>query len=43
VRRKEKLKRRVFEQTDICPGQYVLDLGCGTATLAIMRACFGQP
>ena len=29
-------KRRLVEQTRIAPGQRVLDLGCGTATLTIL-------
>ena len=29
-------KARLIEQADVQPGQHVLDLGCGTGTLAIM-------
>ena len=32
----EKFKRRLVEQTSIQPGQRVLDLGCGTATLTLL-------
>lgn len=30
------MKRRLLEQTDIQPGDKVLDIGCGTGTLTIM-------
>jgi ubiquinone/menaquinone biosynthesis C-methylase UbiE len=34
--REEKFKRLLIEQARLHPGQNVLDLGCGTATLTIM-------
>ncbi|MGH7821509.1 MAG: class I SAM-dependent methyltransferase [Candidatus Binatia bacterium] len=39
--KEEKFKRLLVEQARVEPGQRVLDLGCGTATLTIMlkRAC----
>lgn len=36
VMREEHFKRRLIGQARIAPGQRVLDLGCGTATLTIM-------
>jgi ubiquinone/menaquinone biosynthesis C-methylase UbiE len=41
VLREGALKGRLLEQAAIRPGQRVLDLGCGTGTLAVMikRAC----
>ena len=36
VVRDVRYKTRLIEQADIQPGQHVLDLGCGTGTLAIM-------
>src|SRR3972149_904967 len=36
VMREETFKRRLIAQADIQPGQRVLDLGCGTATLTIL-------
>ena len=34
--KEEKFKRRLVEQASIQPGQRVLDLGCGTATLTLL-------
>ena len=41
--RERTLKQRLIDQAGIKPGQEVLDLGCGTGTLAIMvkQACPG--
>ena len=36
VVREETFKRRLIDQAQIRPGQRVLDLGCGTATLTIL-------
>ena len=36
VMREERFKRQLIRQARIAPGQRVLDLGCGTATLTIM-------
>ena len=36
VVRDVRYKTRLIEQADIQPGQHVLDLGCGTGTLAIL-------
>ena len=38
VMRERGFKRRLIEQARIQPGQRVLDLGCGTATLTLMIA-----
>ena len=32
-------KSLLIKQADIQPGQHVLDLGCGTGTLAIRLSC----
>lgn len=34
--REEPIKRRLIEEAGIQPGQRILDLGCGTGTLALM-------
>jgi ubiquinone/menaquinone biosynthesis C-methylase UbiE len=34
--REDKFKTRLLEQADLQPGHRVLDLGCGTATLALL-------
>jgi len=41
--KEEKFKRMVVQQAGLAPGQRVLDLGCGTATLTMMlkQACPG--
>ena len=36
VMQEEHFKRELIRQAQIQPGQHVLDLGCGTATLAVM-------
>jgi ubiquinone/menaquinone biosynthesis C-methylase UbiE len=36
VMHEETIKRQLIRQADIQPGQQVLDLGCGTATLTIL-------
>lgn len=36
VMREEQFKRHLIRQAQIAPGQRVLDLGCGTATLTIL-------
>jgi trans-aconitate methyltransferase len=36
VMREEQFKRYLIRQAQIGPGQHVLDLGCGTATLTLL-------
>ncbi len=36
--RERTVKRLLVEQTDACPGERVLDLGCGTGTLTVALA-----